>query len=493
MRFLLCSISLILCSIQLFAEGDTLRLRKDDPVLAAMDSLESVSYLSHEKFTVNRNKSKYPLPADSVPRPDAATIAARIKKLDLKTPMDLSYNADVQAYIDLYLIKARKVTAKLIGLTEIYNPIFEQMLDKYDIPLELKHLPIIESALNSEVKSWAGAVGLWQFMYPTGKMYGLDVTSYVDERCDPIKATEAACKYLKYLYSWYKDWNLALAAYNAGPGTINNAIRKSGGKTNYWDIFPYIPKETRGYVPAFIAANYFMNYYVEHNLVPYDTKKQYFSFDTVHVHKRLDLKNLSAVLKIDLADLQFMNPVFKTTIVPGDDEVQHIFLPKNKVAEFVLNEDSIYNYNKPDLAASPETDQVKQYIKVRKNETLKGVSLRTGASVADLKRWNNIKGSYVKAGRWLVYYKGGSSSDNNTNDNTANTTTEPHTSPNNTPEKPKQNPAPAYTYYTVKSGDTLYKIAERKGASATGIKKANPNVNWNRLQIGQKIKIPGKA
>jgi membrane-bound lytic murein transglycosylase D len=475
------------------ANSDTTRIKikKGDPVLAAMDSLEAQGYLNHEKFSVTRNKAKYPLPADSVPRPDLNTYIARLKKLDAKSPMDLSYNENVQAYIDLYLIKARKVTSKLIGLTEIYFPLFEQMLDKYDIPLELKYLPIIESALNPSVKSWAGAVGLWQFMYPTGKMYGLEVNSYIDERCDPIKETEAACKFLKYLYNWYKDWNLALAAYNAGPGTINNAIRKSGGKTNYWEIFPYIPKETRGYVPAFIAANYFMNYYVEHNLVPFDTKKQYFTFDTVHIDKRLDLKNVSAVLGINLEDLQYMNPIFKTTIVPGDDEKIHIFLPKNKIPAFIQYSDSIYNYTKqPTLATNGSGEQVKQYTKVKYNETLKAISMRTGTTVTDLKKWNNIKGNYVKNGRWLVYYSNQKGSEEK--NVASNTSTNENTNNQNT-NTVKQNTSSGFTYYTVKSGDTLYKIAERKGASATGIKKANPSVNWNRLQIGQKLKIPGKA
>lgn len=478
-----------------WASPDTLRIRKGDPVLTAMDSLESIRYLTHEKFTVVRNKAKYPLPADSVPRPDGATIAARLKKLDAKTPMDLSYNEHVQAYIDLYLVKARSVTAKIIGLTEIYNPLFEQMLDKYNIPLELKFLPIIESALNPRVKSWAGAMGLWQFMYPTGKMYGLEVNSYVDERCDPIKATEAACKYLKYLYSWYKDWNLALAAYNAGPGTINNAIRKSGGKTNYWDIFPYIPKETRGYVPAFIAANYFMNHYVDHNLVPFDTKKQYFAFDTVHVNRKLDLKNVSTVLKINYDDLAYMNPVYKTNIVPGDDKVCHLFLPKNKVADFIMNADSIYNYNKKADVASDGGEQIKQYVKVRKGETLKGVSLRVGVTVSDLKKWNNIKGTYIKAGRWLVYYKGGNGAEtanNETTDNNENNNEVKNEPKNEVKNTPPPTPKSTTTTYTVKSGDTLYKIADRKNISATSIKKANPNVNWNRLQIGQKIKIPSR-
>lgn len=478
------------------ASDDTLRvkkIRKDDPVLVAMDSLEALNYLANDKFTVVRNKAKYTMPSDSVPRPDAATIAARLKKLDARSPMNLTYNEDVQAYIDLYLIKARGVTSKLIGLTEIYFPLFEQMLDKYDIPLELKYLPIIESALNPSVKSWAGAVGLWQFMYPTGKMYGLEVNSYIDERCDPIKETEAACKFLKYLYNWYKDWNLALAAYNAGPGTINNAIRKSGGKTDYWEIFPYIPKETRGYVPAFIAANYFMNYYVEHNLVPYDTKKQYFTFDTVHIDKRLDLKHVSAVLQINLEDLQYMNPLFKTTIVPGDDKKTHIFLPKNKVGDFILYADSIYNYNGKPQLANGNAEPVKQYTKVKYNETLKAISLRTGTTVADLKKWNNIKGQYVKNGRWLVYYSGTKPEENTAGsaENTTTTTTNATTTNQTTTSNNK--PLASVSYYTVKSGDTLYKIAERKGASATGIKKLNPNVNWNRLQVGQKIKIPAKG
>jgi membrane-bound lytic murein transglycosylase D len=326
------------------AEGDTIRLRKDDPILTAIDSMEAIRYLSSDKFLLNRNKAKFPLPSDSVPRPDAATITARIKKMDAKTPMEMIYNAEVQAYIDLYCVKARRVTSKLIGLTEIYFPLFEQMMDKYGIPLELKNLALIESALNPKVKSHAGATGLWQFMYPTGKMYGLEVNSYVDERCDPYKATEAACKYLKYLHSLYHDWNMALAAYNAGPGTINNAIRKSGGKTTYWEIYDYIPRETRGYVPAFIAANYFMNYYVEHNIVPFDTKKQFFAFDTVHINRRLDMRHVATVLNISLEDLEYMNPVYKTHIIPGDDKKCHMYLPKTRVADFVNNADSIYNY-----------------------------------------------------------------------------------------------------------------------------------------------------
>jgi membrane-bound lytic murein transglycosylase D len=460
-------------------KADTLRLRTDDPILAMIDSLQKVKYLSSEKFTVSKTNNKYNMPADSVPRPDVALITQRLKKLDAASPMNLAYNEHVQAYIDLYCLKGRSVTSKILGLSEVYFPLFEQYLDKYGIPLELKYLPIIESALNPRAKSPAGATGLWQFMYPTGKLYGLEVSSYTDDRCDPIKSTEAACKYLKFLYSLYKDWNLALAAYNAGPGTINNAIRRSGGKTNYWDIFPYIPRETRGYVPAFIAAAYFMNYYQEHNLIPFDTKKQYFEFDTVHINRNISMHAISKVLNIQIEDLMYMNPVFKTAIIPGEQQKWHFYLPVSKVGDFINNADSIYRYN--DNAAS-KTEPEKKYTKVRSGETLSRVASRLGVQVSELQAWNNINGTYVKAGRWLVYYDPGTAPPMPEKTNTTQT------------EKPKttqQSTHKQYTIYTVRSGDTLDGIAKRKGKSSNAIKLLNPNVKWNNLQIGQKIRIPG--
>lgn len=462
------------------AKADTLKLRTDDPILAMIDSLQKVKYLSSEKFTVTK-KNKFNFPVDSIPRADVALITQRLKKLDAGSPMNLAYNDHVQAYIDLYCHKGRSVTSKIIGLSEIYFPLFEEYLDKYGIPLELKYLPIIESALNPRAKSPAGATGLWQFMYPTGKLYGLEVSSYTDDRCDPIKSTEAACKYLKFLYSLYKDWNLALAAYNAGPGTINNAIRRSGGKTNYWDIFPYIPRETRGYVPAFIAAAYFMNYYHEHNLLPYDTKKQYFEFDTVHINRSISMYTISKLLNVNYEDLQYMNPVFKTHMIPGDQQTWHLYLPVAKVGDFVTNADSIYRY---DATTVGKPEPIKQYTKVRSGESLTRVASRLGVQVSELQSWNNISGTYVKAGRWLAYYQTGTVSPSSNNTNNASTN---NTAPNNNSTvKPK----PKYVTYAVRNGDTLGRIAQVKGKSQTAIKQANPGVNWNRLQIGQKIKIP---
>lgn len=466
--------------------ADTLKLRYDDPILAMIDSLQKVKYLSSEKFSVNKTKNKYNFPADTIPRPDVNTIIQRLKKLDAGSPMNLAYNENVQAYIELYCLKGRSVTSKIIGLSEIYFPLFEQYLDKYGIPLELKYLPIIESALNPRAKSPAGAMGLWQFMYPTGKLYGLEVTSYTDERCDPIKSTEAACRYLKFLHSLYKDWNLALAAYNAGPGTINNAIRRSGGKTNYWDIFPYIPRETRGYVPAFIAAAYFMNYYQEHNLQPYDTKKQYFEFDTVHITRNISMYTISKVLNIAVEDLEYMNPVFKTAIIPGDEKKWHLYLPVAKVGDFVTNADSIYRYNE---SVAGKAEPIKLYTKVRSGETLTRVASRLGVQVSELQTWNNINGTYVRAGRWLVYYNPGTAPAPPQNNNTT-THQNQNNNQNNQANNNSNTPKPKYTLYSVKSGDTLDKIAKKKGKSTNAIRLINPNVSWNRLQIGQKIRIP---
>ncbi|MGL5892797.1 MAG: lytic transglycosylase domain-containing protein, partial [Bacteroidia bacterium] len=225
----------------------------DDRVAAMLDSLARNAYLNRLPKQPQRHNNKFNYAPDSVPRPDAVVMEARLGKLNTQSPFDLVYNNDVQAYINLYALRKRGSVEKMLALSQLYYPMFEQQLDRYNLPLELKHLAVIESALNPSATSKAGARGLWQFMYTTGKMYGLEVTSYVDERCDPYKSTVAACEYLKALYGMFGDWQMVLAAYNSGPGTVNRAIRRAGGgKKTYWEIRPFLPVETQGYVPAFI-------------------------------------------------------------------------------------------------------------------------------------------------------------------------------------------------------------------------------------------------
>lgn len=288
------------------------------PVADMLDSL-----MARKMFSTAFNKpvfprnNKYKFAEDSVPVYDDYTYQARLAKLDALSPFDLVYNEHVKGFIQLYTVRKRESVQRMMGMAQLYYPMFEEVLDRYNIPLELKHLAVIESALIPYARSKAGAVGLWQFMYPTGKMYGLNVTSYIDERCNPYKATVAAAEYLKMLYTMFGDWQMVLAAYNAGPGTISKAIRRSGGKKTYWEIRPFLPLETQGYVPAFIAANYVMTYGAEHNLYPALPRRTYFEVDTVVVKEQMSFTQLSQALTISEEELLYFNPQYRKNVVPA--------------------------------------------------------------------------------------------------------------------------------------------------------------------------------
>lgn len=476
--------------------GDTLRIRKDDPIVAMIDSLTTLKFLESNKFSANRN-NKYNFPADSVPRYSESVYRQRIKKLDQKTPMEFIYNDKVQAYIDLYAFRYRKYSQVILGMTDIYFPMFEQMLDKYGIPHELKYLPIVESALNPKAKSPAGAMGLWQFMLPTGKLFGLEVNSMIDERCDPIKATEAACKYLKYLHGLYKDWNMALAAYNAGPGTVNNAIRRSGGKTTYWEIYNYLPKETQGYVPAFIGVNYVFSYATEHNMYPVEPRMRYFEYDTLVVEKELDMTSISAILGISMDELKFLNPVYKTNVIPKiDGKKSYLYLPKDLVGDFLANEDTIYRHKmRPDMEQVIASQKIHV---VKSGEYLSTIASKYGVSVADIKRWNNLKSNSVSKGQRLVLHPGDASptvTEQNNNNIAQNNVSSEKTNGNPTSTKTTTGTGSKTAQtktYVVKSGDSLWNIANKYGVSVEEIKQYN-NLKGNGLQAGQKLKIPVKG
>jgi len=263
---------------------------EDDPIASMLDSLANLPYFEKAKKKSNLQKrivGKYHFTADSIPQYDDKVYAERLAKLDYQSPFDLSYNDAVKQYILLYSVRKRELVSRIMAMSKLYFPMFEQLLDKYNLPLELKYLAVVESALNPDARSRTGARGLWQFMYTTGKMYNLTVNSYVDERSDPYKSTVAACEYFQYLYDTFGDWQLVLAAYNSGPGTVSRAIRRSGGKMNYWAIRPYLPKETQGYVPAFIAVNYVLNYTAEHNIFSDTPNKTFFQVDTVKIKQQL--------------------------------------------------------------------------------------------------------------------------------------------------------------------------------------------------------------
>ena len=337
--------------------------------------------------------------------------------------IEMPYNEVVQKFIDRYSGRLRHSVSYMLGASNFYMPIFEEALETYGLPLELKYLPVIESALNPKAVSRVGATGLWQFMLATGKRYGLEVNSLVDERRDPIKASYAAANYLSDLYKVFGDWNLVIAAYNCGPDQINKAIHRSKGSKDYWQIYPYLPKETRGYVPAFIAANYIMTYYCEHNICPMTTRLPA-KTDTVMVGRNVHLEQIASVCNIDIEQLRTLNPAYRRDIVPGATKLSAVRLPQTEVGKFIDLEDSIYAYNAEVLFSKRATvevnDDVPTYtrkssskrsrkkarsrgrsVTVKSGQTLSEIAKRNGTTVSKLRRLNGIKGSNIGAGKKL--------------------------------------------------------------------------------------------
>lgn len=331
--------------------------------------------------------------------------------------MEMPYNEIVRKFIDQYATRLRKKVSYMLGAANFYVPIFEEALDLYDIPHELKYLPVIESALNPSAVSRAGASGLWQFMIGTGKIYGLESNSLVDDRRDPIKATWAAARYLRDLYSIYHDWNLVIAAYNCGPGNINKAIRRAGGEKDYWSIYNFLPRETRGYVPAFIAANYIMTYYCEHNICPMETLLPA-GTDTVQVTKDLHFEQISDICGISVEQIRGLNPQYKRDVIPGNTKAYTLRLPRNYISTFIDSQDTIYSHRATELLTKRRTVAVKQdsfssgksgggvtYHKIRNGETLSIIARKYRVSVKEIKRWNNLRNDRISAGKRLKIYR----------------------------------------------------------------------------------------
>lgn len=341
----------------------------------------------------------------------------------IPTVMEMPYNAIVRRFIDMYAGRLRNQVSFMLSACNFYMPIFEEALDAYGLPLELKYLPVIESALNPSAVSRAGASGLWQFMIGTGKIYGLESNSLVDERRDPIKASWAAARYLKDLYDIYGDWNLVIAAYNCGPGTINKAIRRANGETDYWKIYNYLPRETRGYVPAFIAANYVMTYYCDHNICPMETNIPV-STDTVKVNKNLHFEQIADICNVPLEQIKSLNPQYKKQIIPGNSKPYTLRLPIEAISTFIDRQDTIYAHRAGELFPNRRTVEVKDkapqtrgrraavsgrgklsHHTIRKGETLSSIAGRYGVSVKEIQRWNGMSGTRISAGKRLKIYK----------------------------------------------------------------------------------------
>lgn len=344
----------------------------------------------------------------------------RLRKLNEKTPFNVEYNPVLEQVIKSFLKNRRSSLERLMSLSDYYFPMFEQEMSNQKIPLEMKYLAIIESALNPKARSRAGATGLWQFMYATGKSYGLEVNNYVDERSDPVRSTKAAAKYLNELYKIFGDWDLTLAAYNSGPGNVTKAIRRSNGKTNYWNLRPYLPRETAGYVPAFLATLYIFEYAKEHGFKPQKRANHLFQTDTIRVKQAIPFKDIAEITGMDVQDIQFFNPSYQLDVVPYVEGRNYaVRLPISEIGKFVSNEQAIYNYLNEQKAQReqilPEVAKGEQYAggkstkktiyTVKKGDNLGKIASRHGVSINNLKRWNRMKSNKVRIGQRLSIYK----------------------------------------------------------------------------------------
>lgn len=419
----------------------------------------------------------------------------------MNTYMEMTYNETVHKFIEFYALKRRRQVEIMLGLSEYYFPIFEEALDRYGLPLELKYLPIIESALNPKAISRAGASGLWQFMYTTGKLYKLNVSSFVDERQDPVKASDAAARYLRDLYDIYHDWQLVIAAYNCGPGNINKAIKRTG-KTTYWGIYDRLPRETRGYVPAFIGAAYAMSNYKEYKMVPHKIEMPV-ATDTIVISEDLHLGQVSEVLQIPIEKLRSLNPQYKKDIIPANFDPYPLMLPAEYITTFITLKDSIFNYKdslffstiRPSQYNSRGTAQnintnasgdVRIVYTIRSGDTFGSIAKKFQVTSADIKTWNNIHKNRLIVGRKLDIYVSSDRADKyKKNNNKVTTNTKPEIKDNTPVDKNAK-----WIYYTVKSGDNFWNISKKyPGVSVDDLYQWNNISSSSKLQVGQKLKI----
>lgn len=423
--------------------------------------------------------------------------------------IDMSYNKIVRNYIHMYSHKKRDLVENMLGLTDYYFPIFEEILDAHNMPLELKYLPIIESALNPNAVSRAGATGIWQFMYYTGKMYKLEINSFVDERRDPFKSSYAAVNFLQDLYDIYDDWILVIAAYNCGPGNVNKAIRRSGGKRNYWDIYYHLPRETRGYVPAFIAATYIMSYYEEHNLRPQENELPILC-DTIMTSSRIHLEQISKIMGVELATLRTLNPQYRRDIIPGKNKTYAIRFPFEETTRFIDLHDSIVGYmdsvyfNPEALSktpvyqsykpGAPTKNHVKLLYTIKSGDNLGFIAEWYQVSTNNLRYWNNIRGSRIRSGQKLTIYVHKSKVAKYEKIDKM-TFAEKQASIGKQAKKTEIKPTKPlkegeYELYTVKRGDTLWDIAKLfPGVTDSEIMNWNGISDASKISVGQKLKI----
>jgi len=410
-------------------------------------------------------------------------LKARLERLNEQTPFNLEYNPELERLIKYYLKTRSKYYPKMMARALYYFPMFESYLDKYDIPLEIKYLAVVESGLNPRAKSWVGATGMWQFMYQTGKQFDLNISSYVDERQDPVKSAEAACKYLEVLYKTFNDWDLALAAYNSGPGNVSKAIRRSGGHRNYWNIRPFLPSETAGYLPAFYANMYIFEYAKDHKITPVTPMVHHFATDTIRVKSTLTFEQLNETLNVSNEMLQFLNPEYKLDIIPFVKGKNYaVRLPMQTAGDFVAMESEIYALAAKEAAERekplPQYFEMNQRIRytVRSGDYLGKIANKYGVRVSDIKKWNGMRTSNLKVGQRLTIYP-----------KKLNFTVSKSSASSKKIEK--KNPAKGKRMeYIVQKGDSLWSISKKyEKITVQQIKEWNGIWDGNSITPGEKI------
>mgnify|MGYP003402379115 FL=1 len=472
---------------------DDLAACVDSLWLKELTNLDIYNNLTEDIQTINIDeKVDYELPTE--------LLKARLQEMDDKSPFHIEYNQGLENIIKSFLKNRKRSFERLMAVSEYYFPLFEEAFDKQNVPLEIKYLAVVESALNPKAVSRVGATGLWQFMYQTGKQYGLKIDSYVDERSDPLKASEAAAQYMKNMYAIFGDWDLVLASYNSGPGNVAKAIRRSGGQQNYWNIRKNLPKETQGYVPAFLATMYIYEYHKEHGIVPEKAPIKHFATDTVMIKRQMSFKQISELIDIPVAQLQVLNPSYRLNIVPAyKDQTHFLRLPQDKMAIFTSNESKIYAYvdkeaslrEKPFQIVRPivaqdsvntfqKLAQAKvRYYRVKRNDNLSTIAQKYDVKVEDLKKWNNIRGNKVAYGKNLKI--------NGIETDQSSTAVAKVELDKKGVQKDSAGVASA-SFYVVQKGDNLSAIAKKFNVTVAEIQEWNKLIN-NNVQLGASLQV----
>jgi membrane-bound lytic murein transglycosylase D len=467
-----------------------------DDVLKEMDALLDSWYIQKQMGSINagilNDQSEEDCLIDSV-------VISRLK--NLHTVIPLVYNREIRSKIELYVCKRKRTSSIILGVSQYYYPWMREIFDKYNVPEELIYLTIVESALNPVAVSRAGATGIWQFMYATGKAYQLEVNTFVDDRRDPFKATDAAARHLSDLYNIFNDWGLAISAYNCGAGGVRKAIARSGGKTGFWNVKPFLPKETQNYFPYYVAALYLVNFHLEHG-IPFAELTIPFAMDTIMVQKEVHLQQIAEVLNIDLEELKLLNPQYKRLVIPAYSEPYPLRLKNADIVRFIELQDSIYAYKYYEFFTPMKvyeglftgvpvnsTDYKKVYHTVKQGETLATIAGKYGLSVYEIKKMNNLSANAVKSKqKLLVGYEYLKMLPNATlqSQDTPSAVTQNANSQTAT-QKTTENGS---TIYIVQKGDSLSSIAAKYGTTARKIADHNHLQNMNTLSIGQKLRIP---